>query len=73
MKYASRNIEDVTPGDAVFVCGYLFRVTSSHVVDGKCELSAEQIIRDGEKPLPGGYRHGMTIGGLAGSPVTIAR
>lgn len=73
MKYATRNIEDVIPGDKVFANGYLFRVTAAHVVDDKYELAAEQIVRDGEKPLPGGYRHGMTIGGFAGFPVTLAR
>ena len=76
MTQVSRNIEDVKPGDAVYCQGYLFRVKASGLggasKDGQHYfLAAEQIVRDGETPLPDGYRYGMAIGVLAGSSVTI--
>lgn len=76
MTQTTRKIEDVKPGDAVYCQGYLFRVKANSL-GGTCVagqrrfLAAEQIVRDGETPLPDGYRYGMTIGLLVGSSVTV--
>ena len=69
-------IDDVVTGEQVIHQGYLWEVKETAFESGygggaRCVLYVEQVVRDGERPLPDPYRYGMSIGKRSGMAVTV--